>query len=96
MQVWTCVFVSNANTLHSASYHRGSLPDFFDTYALDSLSISYSGLTAGNSTSMDGALLPNFAMYDRQADHASADLALLCHFYCHVLLTWYNAEAAVQ
>ena len=49
-------------------YNRGGIPAFFDTYALVSLSIGYSGLIAGNSTNLEGASLPNFAMYDRQAD----------------------------
>ena len=56
------------DTLHVTLYNRGSLPPFFDAYALVSLSIGYSGLTAGNNTNLEGASLPDFAMYDRQAD----------------------------
>ena len=65
---YTSAVVTTSNALHFASHYRGSVPDFFDIYALTSLSISYSGLTAGNSTGVDGNGLPNFAMYDRQAD----------------------------
>ena len=46
-------------------YCRGSIPPFFAGWKLQYLYIGNSGLSAGNSTNLQGDRLPVFASFDR-------------------------------
>lgn len=82
---------------------RGSLPSFFNAFELNMLSISFSGLAAGNTTNQRGTYLPDFAEYRQgpnllQAIFVSAYicqlpvlLTILCGTSC---LLWHSLDIA--